>query len=219
MDHATVVGEKMTEQYLLNELDADTREAFEEHFFECHDCAEDVRAGAAFVQQSKVLLAEQAPEQIAIVAQPARALRWSWLRPAFALPVFACLLAIIGYQNFVSPARRANPQVLPWASIQLRTRGANTPRVVTAPGGSFLLLMTIPPDSQYTRYVAELSDSTNAVKWSLVIQAKPTEDTWPIEVPAANRKSGTYTLTVKGITDSGETRVVDSMPLELQVQE
>ena len=58
MDHEVVARQKMTERYLLNELDSETRDQFEEHFFDCAECALDVRAGSAFVEESKAVLAE-----------------------------------------------------------------------------------------------------------------------------------------------------------------
>ncbi len=59
MDHDLVVRQKMTERYLLDELDPEVRDAFEGHFFDCPDCALDVHAGALFVEQGKTLLAER----------------------------------------------------------------------------------------------------------------------------------------------------------------
>jgi len=50
MDHTAVVRDKMTERYLLNELDSDLRDQFEEHYFDCQECALDVSAGAQFVE-------------------------------------------------------------------------------------------------------------------------------------------------------------------------
>ena len=59
MDHDVVVRQHMTERYLLDELEPQARDEFEEHFFDCPDCALDVRSGALFVEQSKVVLAEK----------------------------------------------------------------------------------------------------------------------------------------------------------------
>ena len=53
MDHTAVVREKTTERYLLNELDPEVRDEFEEHYFDCPECAQDVSAAATFVEQSK----------------------------------------------------------------------------------------------------------------------------------------------------------------------
>ncbi len=58
MDHTAVVRQKMTERYLLDELDPEVRDEFEEHYFDCPECALDIRAGAQFVAHSKTVLAE-----------------------------------------------------------------------------------------------------------------------------------------------------------------
>jgi hypothetical protein len=55
MDHQEAVSLEATEQYLLGMLDEDQREAFEEHFFVCLECAEDVRAGMAVVAVARWL--------------------------------------------------------------------------------------------------------------------------------------------------------------------
>src|SRR5215467_10310269 len=107
MDHNDAVQKNATEKYLLDELDPDLRDQFEEHMFDCQECALDVRAAAMFVEESKVLLAE-APAELAAprpVPVPAKAGWFAWLRPAFAVPALALLLAVIGYQNFVAYPR------------------------------------------------------------------------------------------------------------------
>ena len=58
MDHNEAVRLKTTERYLLQELDPEQLEQFEEHFFDCPECALDVRTTAKFLQQAKHLLAE-----------------------------------------------------------------------------------------------------------------------------------------------------------------
>jgi anti-sigma factor RsiW len=53
MNHDEAVQLMATEKYLLNELTPEQREAFEAHFFECVDCAKDVRAGDSLVRSVK----------------------------------------------------------------------------------------------------------------------------------------------------------------------
>src|SRR5215470_8921875 len=102
MDHSEAVRLKATERYLLNELDPEQLDQFEEHLFDCPDCALDVRAGAMLVEQSKNVLSETA-ESATLAARRASSSNWlTWLRPAFALPALILLLMIVGYQNFVS---------------------------------------------------------------------------------------------------------------------
>ena len=49
MDHSESIRLMAAEKYLLGELAPELREQFEEHFFDCQECALDVRAGAALV--------------------------------------------------------------------------------------------------------------------------------------------------------------------------
>src|ERR1700758_760435 len=130
MDHEEAVRQNATERYLLDELDPELRDQFEEHLFDCQECAIDVRAGATFVEQSKIILAEPARLHTAKEPMEAKAKPgwFAWLRPAFAVPVFALLLAVIGYQNFIMVPKltqAANePRVGPWISVNVSTRGS-----------------------------------------------------------------------------------------------
>ena len=58
MDHNEAVQQMATEKYLLGELPPELREAFEEHFFDCPECAMDLRTAAAFVEEATVHLPE-----------------------------------------------------------------------------------------------------------------------------------------------------------------
>jgi hypothetical protein len=226
MDHDVVVREKITEKYLLQELNPEVRNEFEEHYFDCQECASDIRAGSEFVEHSKVVLAE-APE-----AAPAytnshgvnRAVRgwFAWLRPAFAVPAVALLLVVIGYQNLVTyPELRSElkqPQVLPWASVNVGTWGAGGPTLMVARGQGFLLFVRIPPDGTYARYTADLYNPGGKLEWSLTIPAIAGQDQWPVQVPGANRETGTYKLSVRGTNAAGESKDLGSTSFELQNQ-
>jgi anti-sigma factor RsiW len=224
MDHTEAIQLMIAEKYLLDELPQESREQFEEHYFGCPECALDVRAGAAFVDQMKLALAEAPSANQVRVPIPARRPAWmGWLRPALVLPVLAVLVVVIGYQNFVTYPRlelAANaPQVLPWASVNLNSRGTNAPIITARPGQGFLLFVNIPPDSRYSSYVAELHDQTGKMEWSLTIPAVPAQDVWPIRVPSADRQSGTYTLVVQGIDSAGARSEVGRSSFELHIQE
>src|ERR1700704_1620298 len=58
MEHETAVQLKATERYFLGELTGDDRDGFEEHFFTCPDCAEDVRAMSVFAANAKSVFRE-----------------------------------------------------------------------------------------------------------------------------------------------------------------
>ena len=242
MDHDVVVRQHMTEKYLLEELEPEARDEFEEHFFNCPDCALDVRAGAMFVEQSKIALAEKSepisawsPVNAPVAIKPGwlaglraglRPMLRPMLRPAFAVPVLALLVVVIGYQNLVTYpqlARQFNsPQVLPWASVNVGTYGSEGPVITAHPGQGFLLFVRIPPDGGYSHYTAELYNPAGKLEWSLTIpvtsgQATSAQDQWPVQVPGANREAGSYTLAVRGITTAGESKEVGLASFELQI--
>jgi hypothetical protein len=235
MDHEAVVRQKMTERYLLNELESEVRDEFEEHYFDCTDCAADVKAGALFVEQSKIeLAADLKPAAVArpvIVPAPPKA---GWLaglhsifRPAIAAPVMLLLFAVIGYQNLVTyphlQQALSTPQVLPWASVNVGTYGSEAPIVATKQGNDFLLFVRIPPEGTYTSYTAELRNSAGKSEGSFAIPVTAEQkaaglDQWPVQISGANRTPGSYTLSVRGVTTAGDSKEVGQASFELQIQ-
>jgi len=222
MNHDVVVRQKMTERYLLDELDPQQRDEFEEHLFDCRDCADDVRAGAMFVEQSKIVLAEETAAAPALAPVRPQAGWFAWLRPAFAVPALAVLLAVVGYQNLVTypqlQAALKQPHVLPMASVNLGTWGAGGPTITTAPGQGFLLFVRISPDGVYDHYTADLVSPAGKLEWSLTFPAVAGQDQWPVEVPGTNREPGTYTVAIHGISAAGESTDKGRASFELQIQ-
>ena len=72
MDHQSAVTGQCTERYLLGELDAAASAEFEEHFFECPVCAEDVRLASRLVANLKAVLGEDTPVQTIEIDRDAR---------------------------------------------------------------------------------------------------------------------------------------------------
>lgn len=221
MDHKDAVRLKATEKYLLNELDPDQLDQFEEHLFDCPDCALDVRAAAMFVEQSKNVLSG-APGVVPAQVVAATPKGWlAWLRPAFAVPVMAVLLVAVGYQNLVTVPRLkqavGKPRLLPWTAVNVGTYGDGSV-VSTRAGESFVVVVRIPPDPDCTRYTADLYNPAGKLEWSLAIPATASRDQWPVEVPGAQREAGTYSLAVHGVTSQGETRDIGRTSFQLQVQ-
>jgi len=224
MDHDEAVRQKATERYLLDELDLELRDQFEEHLFDCQDCALDVRAAAMFVEQSKVILAE--PSAQSAVKEPAAAAAkpgwFAWLRPAFAVPVLALLLAVIGYQNFVTypklTAAANQPQIGPWASVNVSTRGAATTVIKTQRGEGFGLLVNLAAEDGFASYGVDLYNPAGKLEWSAPLSALPAEEDRQIYIPGRNRLPGTYTLVVRGINPAGESKEISRHSIDLQIQ-
>ena len=124
MNHNDALQEMATERYLLDELSPELREAFEEHMFECQECAFDVRAGNVFLTEAKVQLPEitaaaakaKAPNG---VTREAKKPWWSlWtgpvFRPAFAVP--PNLASCRGVRCAWEPAGPSRPLCTPTAN-------------------------------------------------------------------------------------------------------
>ena len=98
MDHEVASTTHAVERYLLGEMPSPERDAFEEHYFACTECAEGVRSGSVMVRDIKHVLRDLRP------APKTSSPGWlSWLTPQFVAPAFAALslAVVVGYQNTV----------------------------------------------------------------------------------------------------------------------
>jgi hypothetical protein len=224
MNHQEALQQNATERYLLNELAPELRDQFEEHLFGCQECALDVRAAAMFVEQTKVILAEQAVAPAVKELVPAKTTSgWlRWLRPAFAVPALALLLAVIGYQNLVTYrqlSQAANePRVGPWVSVNVSTRGTETKQVKAHPGEGFGVLLNLPPEDGFASYAVDLYNPAGKLEWSGPISTAPADEARQIYIPGRNRLPGTYMLAVRGITPAGESKELSRESIDLQIQ-
>ncbi len=236
MDHTEALEQMATERYLLDELTPDQREAFEEHLFDCQECALDLRAGTAFVQEAKAQLPALTADLPRREPAPVKAEKKSWFswlapvfsRPAFAAPVFAAMLLVIGYQNLVTvPALRiaANePHVTPWTSLHTATRGSASTAVQVDPKSGVVLLVDLPTEPSYTSYSFELAGPEGKTAWTLNITA-PQENTdnvndgtQSLTIPGAGLHNGAYTLTVFGVTSGGARSEIQRHVLDLHLR-
>jgi hypothetical protein len=202
MDHTQAIREKMTEKYLLDELTPQLREDFEEHFFDCLECARDVKAGVAFVEHSRTVLSTADPIPVAVDrTAPKKSWRMGW---AFAAPAFAVLLLVVGYQNFVqyprlneSVAALNTPQILPSVSLT-SSRDATVPDIHVRRSEPFLLFLDVPADAHFASYSAELYGPDGSRQWELFIPAEAAKDTLSIRVPAGAGGTGAHTVVLYG---------------------
>jgi hypothetical protein len=227
MNHDEAIRLMASERYLLEELAEEQRQQFEEHMFACQDCALDVRAGTAFIDHGKVLVAEEeaVPAQAKWVAR--KPAWWAaWLRPAIAVPVMAILLFAVAYQGLIEVpklnrevAMSNAPQLLPATSlINSNTRGGGTPTVTVKSGQPFLLFVDVAADPKFTSYVAELHDASGAVDWTLPISSEAAKDMLSLRLPANHLQPGAYTLVVRGVTANEPGSEVGRYPFQLNLQ-
>jgi anti-sigma factor RsiW len=218
MEHDEAIRQKATERYLLDELSPELRDQFEEHLFACQDCALDLQSAVLLIEQSKVILAEgpavfpvQAP-----VSSPASTGWFSWLRPAFAAPVLALLLAVVVYQNRANSRLQQavnSPQIMASAVVNLNVRGTEPIPVPAHVGQAFGLTLNVPAESGYSYYKLDLYSSQGRLEWSRTIAASGS-DALSLYIPGSGDEPGT--LAVHGIAPGGESVNLGRFQIELQ---
>ncbi len=211
MNHSEAVEQMLAEKYLLNELPSEMRDAFEEHMFDCPECAFDMRAGAAFVDEAKVQLPGLTMDPGTASAQrsgnesglPAKKRNlFSWLQPifaspVFAAPVFATLLVIVGYQNLVTyPTLRASstePRLVSSLALHAGTRSGGHTAVEADRKQGVVLAVDLPQQAAYSSYSVDLYNPQGKLAWTQKISVVGTEDgtVW-LMIPGAGLQQGSY---------------------------
>jgi hypothetical protein len=230
MDHNEAMKSMAVERYLLGELDPGARQEFEEHMFDCPECALDSRVAEAFIEEAKIQLGEIAPGQPEV--KPAgrgnkNQTDWfGWLRPAFVVPVFAALMLVICYQNLVTlPALRSaasSPSVVPVAPFAGATRGNARTTVAADRAQGIALPVDIPLDpalGAFVSYSFELSNPQGKLAWTATIpapaQASGSDVQFSIVMPGRMLEDGTYSVSISGIKSNGNRMPIENYAVDI----
>ena len=221
MDHNEAIKLRAAERYALGELPEDVRDAYEEHFFDCAECAMEMKAVSAFVDGARDIFAEDAKDiEREPAVEPARsrpsrdAGRWKgWWQPLIAVPTFAALLLIIGYQNLRTksapePASGSSMQVLNSYSLATaNSRGSATVNIAVRPGENFALDFDIPPTKSFPQYLCQLRDASGKVLQQVRVSAEQANKTVELFISGGIMHAGMYTVVIAGDPDqSGQFR-------------
>jgi hypothetical protein len=203
MNHTDALQTFAAEKYLLNELPAPIREEFEAHFFECEECAMDVRTGAAFVGQART--------ELRSASQGASARKTRSLFSFFTLPLAGVLVAamavIVVYQNVVTlPQLRGEvatanvPAVVTATSlIGAASRGTDVPSATASKGQPLFLNVDVPTDDRFSSYKLTINDPAGSPAGAIDVSPDQAKNTLLVRMPGNEVRNGTYTLTVEGI--------------------
>ena len=208
MNHAEALRVGAAERYLLGELTGELREEFEEHYFECAECALNVRCGAAFVDAARdVLRSEQGRRAASQRPERDRPPWFLWFRPVVAIPVFVVLVGLIAFQNLVTIPRMkqtlsqsAAPQPLQWFSlIAANSRGAGAPTIRVTADQPFGLFVDIPAEGRFASYLCQVESDTGSVEFSVHVAASIAKsNSIQLLLPAGKLHAGNYSLVVRG---------------------
>jgi hypothetical protein len=144
MNHLQAVNTSAPERYLLEEMSELERHAFEDHFFSCSDCAEDVRLGARMREGVKAGFMD-AEQPVSLAAAKAARTKTVW-RASVVIPwAAAAMLALAaGYQSLMlAPGQERRLQAQALAPITLRPASRGAEPVVPLPAGTAAIALAV----------------------------------------------------------------------------
>jgi hypothetical protein len=208
MDHKEAVQLQAAVKYVLGELPQAERDSFEEHYFDCRECAVDVKAAAAFVDAGREVLRSETFEVASGKSGENRRAWLLWLRPAFAAPALLILLAIVGYQNLITLPRlrsedsAGKAQVFNSFSLVAANvrgeRGDEAVKVQVQKNETFALDFDFLPQRPFDHYLCQLQDETGQVVLQAAIPAGKAGQEVHLYVPNGVERPGKYNVVVAG---------------------
>ena len=203
MDHGEAVQTQVVEKYLLGELSASQENEFAEHFFDCEECAADLRMTSQFVDTTKRVMAADR------VAKPQVSKRGSsrWMQAPYAVAASVALLAFTLYQNVVTiPGLRMSsaPQAVAGFSLAgMGARSAGATVVSPTPGKPFALLLDIPPHDNIFEYRCQILGSGDKPLVSINVSEDAARNSVSLSIPALVLKPGEYQFAISGRSKDG----------------
>jgi hypothetical protein len=199
------------------------RDQFEEHYFDCAICADDVQTGAAFVDNARaVLRGGPVSEETAISRGKPAFARYGMPFQAAAF-AFVALLCVTGYENVVTiPNLKAHrtagvrsPEILPTVSlVGMGARAESNP--VPAPvARDFVFEIEIPGGPEFTGYRCEIRDRGDALKFSVPVSPEQARDTVRLAIPAGTLAPGEYQLGITGEKTGGAQQKLVHYPIQI----
>jgi len=207
MDHNEAIELQAAVKYVLGELSPVQRDEYEEHYFDCAECAVDIKALATFADTTREVLRQEKANQLAKHLVPARGGWLRWLQPVVAVPAFAALLLIIAYQNTVTiPHAREGASsgaaqlfVTSRAPKMAVTRGSeDTAKYSVRQGQSLPLKFDFTPKRSFDAYVCQLQDESGRAVLQVRVPGSFTNKELNLVIPANSVKPGKYALVFTG---------------------
>ncbi len=243
MNHAEALQSQCAERYLLGEMSPEERLDFEDHYFDCRECADDVKAAVAFTDNARALIREgegdlfgPLPPKAEVGApvyaqggalipflprrlQPPPALLAAAVLLLFSGMVFQNVVVIPDLQNRLAAAQ--SPQAVSWQFLTV-SRSA-TPVVELSSDHSWVgLRLSRSSEQAFPFYRCELRDASDRVVQSAVVPAAPEGEELSLILPASRLKSGEYALVLSGLESrSGPTSApeISRYAVELEIDE
>ncbi len=217
------------EKYVLGEMKGELRESFEEHYFDCAECALDVKAAATFIAASKDIFQEAPVTAPAATDEKRSGAAWGWrgwLKPLIAVPALGVLVVMLAYEGHhlksgVKEQLGAEQNLVASAEFGLRggDRVANENTLVRVHAGeTFGLHFDFTPTQTLEKYSGEVQDSTGRALMEVEISAERVNKEVKFVVPAGRLGTGQYALVVYGSGGAAAGKIsVANLPFSVEI--
>jgi anti-sigma factor RsiW len=165
MTHHDAVETMAVERYLLGEMPEQERDTFEDHYFSCAECSEDLRTAAAMLEGARSGLAKSTAASVTPI-RAARRPASVWYRSAVVpWAVAATLAVVVGYQSLwtVPSLRRGTPLVLAPVTLRPASRGAETAIGVGHSAAPISVAIEVDTDTDDLTYELMRGDGTRVI--------------------------------------------------------
>jgi len=205
MDHDEAMRLQAVERYIAHQLSPDEERKFEEHFFDCRQCAEDVNFETTFAANVRAAIQEPVPERRAIAEpRPAGwAERWRlWLRPssalAFSLAANFALLVGVAYMELANRPEAAPATITSDFFAPGPTHGAADEIHDLPAGSSYYIVRFLTASRAVSSYSYEVLDSSGRRQSSGILPAPSgQDDSLCLQLPVRRLRPGLFTLVVR----------------------
>jgi len=208
MDHSEALATNASDRYLLGQLSAAEADAFEEHYFDCATCADDVRLGMRFLDGGRRLVRETgdtAAVPAPVVPITSRS-RWNRWVPAAAAAIVAVAINVgllLRMQSAVPRLGVVGAQA--YFHGEARTESGPVSTLKLPEGMTVELAVDVLPERSYPRYEARVLRGERILATYRLAPAI-LEDT--VKIPLPDPGPGTYAVAIVGLEPAGETEIV-----------
>jgi hypothetical protein len=197
MTHEQAVQTLAAEQYLLGEMNELERQDFEAHFFDCAECAEEVRTGLTMADGVRATEGERSGKVVLFGAQQ-RTRRW--VSAYLPLAAAASLAVVASYQAFVTiPALQSaqGPRALNPVVLRSASRGELPEVPLDGRAGLVAFALDVNLTSQPTEVLYDLTSEAGVSVASGRVGLPRLGTPLLILVPGGALSVGRYTVTVR----------------------
>jgi hypothetical protein len=216
INHDEAVRDLMAERYLLGELNAAEREAYEEHFFSCDACFEQVKIGTEFVAHVRHIGTEgpQSPLAPGFMFWLMTNARQPLTITAFGFLLFASGIAI-HQSSVIAHLKEPRPEMR--SVLTGVAHGSGEANLIKVPKNSALSLnVEYTPKGEFISYRVQILSSSGKVLHSVALPETHLGTTASIAMPADALRPGQYSIVVFGRRGDGTQEEVGRGVFDLQ---